>query len=74
MPVSDLWSREMHTKGFMGFVDSVWMCLNRLSIIFSILFVIVIIIAVIILIPYIKNSGYVEKIKRVYDKFIYPKG
>ena len=68
MPLSDLWSREMHKRGFMGFVDSVWMCLNRLSIIFSMFFIIVIIIVVIILIPHIKNNSYVEKIKRIYGK------
>lgn len=68
MPLSDLWSREMHKRGFMGFVDSVWMCLNRLSIIFSMFFIVVIIIIVIILIPHLKNNNYVELINRIYGK------
>lgn len=68
MPLSDLWSREMHKSGFMGFVDSVWMCLNRLSIIFSMFFIVMIIIVVIILIPHLKNNNYAELIKHVYGK------
>lgn len=68
MSLSDLWSREMHKRGFMGFVDSTWMCLNRLSIIFSMFFIVVIIIVVIILIPHLKNNNYVELIKRIYGK------
>ena len=37
MPVSDLWKREFHQKGFMGFVDGFWVFCQRVSMILFIL-------------------------------------
>lgn len=37
MPLNDLWKRELHQQGFMGFVDGVWLFFQRLGIILMIL-------------------------------------
>lgn len=65
MSIGELFSPVMHTKGFLGIVDRIWMGLNRLGIIFSIIIIIIFIIALILLYPTIKKNGYIKKSKNI---------
>lgn len=65
MPIGELFSPVMHTKGFLGLVDRLWMGINRLGIIFSIITLFAVIVIVIILYPTVKKNGYIGKAKNI---------
>lgn len=65
MSIGELFSPVMHTKGFLGLVDRIWMGINRLGIIFSIVTLIVFIVVLILFYPTLKKKGYIEKTKNI---------
>lgn len=65
MSIGELFSPVMHTKGFLGLVDRIWMGINRLGIIFSIVTLIIFIVALILFYPTLKKKGYIEKTKNI---------
>lgn len=52
-----IWSEKMNSKGFMGFVDKLWIFCKRINTILAIFITILMIIAVIAYVLYMRKNG-----------------
>ena len=71
MPLNDLWKRELHQQGFMGFVDGFWLFFQRLGIILMILAIICLLVVSIYAGINGKNNGRNGGLGRYRNSFVH---